>query len=190
MNECVLCVFPGEHSVHRHEEDGHHQEESEKAGRPARLRVQKVRNETGFWAILHIVGPGTQKQSLPLCIWLSPLRFTRLWRDVTLNLKLKDIDSATEAKHRLEEKQRAEARERKENEQQWETRVRQPAFVLHLPERTRTLCDNRLHAHKMRLTCIFFKLAVYTQSLLSFTFIITGKGKKLPHLPTPISLVD
>ncbi|XP_059196669.1 oxysterol-binding protein-related protein 9 isoform X3 [Centropristis striata] len=47
----------------------------------------------------------------------------RLWRDVTLNLKLKDIDAATEAKHRLEEKQRAEARERKENEQQWETRL-------------------------------------------------------------------
>lgn len=40
-----------------------------------------------------------------------------------MNLKLKDIDSATEAKHRLEEKQRAEARERKEKEQQWETRV-------------------------------------------------------------------
>ncbi|XP_078024887.1 oxysterol-binding protein-related protein 9 isoform X6 [Epinephelus lanceolatus] len=47
----------------------------------------------------------------------------RLWRDVTLNLKLKDIDAATDAKHRLEEKQRAEARERKENEQQWETRL-------------------------------------------------------------------
>lgn len=48
----------------------------------------------------------------------------RLWKDVTLNLKIKDIDAATEAKHRLEEKQRAEARERKEKEQQWETRVR------------------------------------------------------------------
>ncbi|KAK7889781.1 hypothetical protein WMY93_025341 [Mugilogobius chulae] len=46
----------------------------------------------------------------------------KLWKDVTQNLKLKDIDAATEAKHRLEEKQRAEARERKENEQQWETR--------------------------------------------------------------------
>ncbi|XP_062411273.1 oxysterol-binding protein-related protein 9 isoform X2 [Sardina pilchardus] len=46
-----------------------------------------------------------------------------LWKDVTLNLKLKDIDAATEAKHRLEEKQRAEARERKENESQWETRL-------------------------------------------------------------------
>uniref|UniRef100_A0A8C2X2T9 Oxysterol-binding protein n=1 Tax=Cyclopterus lumpus TaxID=8103 RepID=A0A8C2X2T9_CYCLU len=47
----------------------------------------------------------------------------RLWRDVTLNLKRRDIDAATDAKHRLEEKQRAEARERKENEQQWETRL-------------------------------------------------------------------
>jgi hypothetical protein len=46
-----------------------------------------------------------------------------MWRDVTLNLKLKDIDMATEAKHYLEEKQRGEARERKENERQWETRV-------------------------------------------------------------------
>uniref|UniRef100_A0A8B9GXX9 Uncharacterized protein n=1 Tax=Astyanax mexicanus TaxID=7994 RepID=A0A8B9GXX9_ASTMX len=47
----------------------------------------------------------------------------RLWRDVTLNLKLRDIDAATDAKHRLEEKQRAEARERKETEVQWETRL-------------------------------------------------------------------
>ncbi|XP_069794749.1 oxysterol-binding protein-related protein 9 isoform X13 [Narcine bancroftii] len=47
----------------------------------------------------------------------------RLWKDVTHNLKIKDIDAATEAKHRLEERQRAEARERKENEVQWETRV-------------------------------------------------------------------
>uniref|UniRef100_W5LH79 Oxysterol-binding protein n=1 Tax=Astyanax mexicanus TaxID=7994 RepID=W5LH79_ASTMX len=47
----------------------------------------------------------------------------RLWRDVTLNLKLRDIDAATDAKHRLEEKQRGEARERKETEVQWETRL-------------------------------------------------------------------
>ncbi|KAM9476298.1 oxysterol-binding protein-related protein 9 isoform 1-T1 [Clarias gariepinus] len=47
----------------------------------------------------------------------------RLWKDVTLNLKMKDIDAATEAKHHLEEKQRAEARERKEKEVQWETRL-------------------------------------------------------------------
>ncbi|XP_017323624.1 oxysterol-binding protein-related protein 9 isoform X2 [Ictalurus punctatus] len=47
----------------------------------------------------------------------------RLWKDVTLNLKLKDIDAATDAKHHLEEIQRAEARERKEKEVQWETRL-------------------------------------------------------------------
>lgn len=59
----------------------------------------------------------------------NPGLCSRLWGDVTLNLKLKDIDAATEAKHRLEEKQRAEARERKEKERQWETRVRLSAFV-------------------------------------------------------------
>ncbi|KAL1022441.1 hypothetical protein UPYG_G00027650 [Umbra pygmaea] len=46
-----------------------------------------------------------------------------LWKDVTVSLKARDIDAATEAKHWLEEKQRAEARERKENEMQWETRL-------------------------------------------------------------------
>lgn len=66
-----------------------------------------------------------------------------------MNLKLKDIDAATEAKHRLEEKQRAEARERKENEQQWETRVRKT-------KRTRTLCDNRLRTHKLDINMHLF----------------------------------
>ncbi|XP_056671126.1 oxysterol-binding protein-related protein 9 isoform X9 [Monodelphis domestica] len=46
-----------------------------------------------------------------------------LWKDVTYNLKIRDIDAATEAKHRLEERQRAEARERKEKDIQWETRL-------------------------------------------------------------------
>ena len=32
-----------------------------------------------------------------------------LWKDVTFNLKIRDIDAASEAKHRLEERQRAEA---------------------------------------------------------------------------------
>ncbi|KAM9326890.1 oxysterol-binding protein-related protein 9 [Gastrophryne carolinensis] len=47
----------------------------------------------------------------------------RLWKDVTYNLKIRDIDAATEAKHSLEERQRAEAKERKEKETQWETRL-------------------------------------------------------------------
>uniref|UniRef100_A0A6J0T8M9 Oxysterol-binding protein n=1 Tax=Pogona vitticeps TaxID=103695 RepID=A0A6J0T8M9_9SAUR len=46
-----------------------------------------------------------------------------LWKDVTYNLKIRDIDAATEAKHRLEERQRAEARARKEKEIPWETRL-------------------------------------------------------------------
>uniref|UniRef100_A0A493TVY4 Oxysterol-binding protein n=1 Tax=Anas platyrhynchos platyrhynchos TaxID=8840 RepID=A0A493TVY4_ANAPP len=46
-----------------------------------------------------------------------------LWKDVTYNLKIRDIDAATAAKHALEERQRAEARVRKENETSWETRL-------------------------------------------------------------------
>uniref|UniRef100_A0A8C3RV68 Oxysterol-binding protein n=2 Tax=Chelydra serpentina TaxID=8475 RepID=A0A8C3RV68_CHESE len=46
-----------------------------------------------------------------------------LWKDVTYNLKIRDIDAATDAKHRLEERQRAEARARKERETSWETRL-------------------------------------------------------------------
>ncbi|XP_030427781.1 oxysterol-binding protein-related protein 9 isoform X2 [Gopherus evgoodei] len=46
-----------------------------------------------------------------------------LWKDVTYNLKIRDIDAATDAKHRLEERQRAEARARKEKETSWETRL-------------------------------------------------------------------
>uniref|UniRef100_A0A8D0H7G7 Oxysterol-binding protein n=1 Tax=Sphenodon punctatus TaxID=8508 RepID=A0A8D0H7G7_SPHPU len=46
-----------------------------------------------------------------------------LWKDVTCNLKMRDIDAATDAKHRLEERQRAEARDRKEREVSWETRL-------------------------------------------------------------------
>uniref|UniRef100_A0A8C0IZ00 Oxysterol-binding protein n=1 Tax=Chelonoidis abingdonii TaxID=106734 RepID=A0A8C0IZ00_CHEAB len=51
------------------------------------------------------------------------LYFFSLWKDVTYNLKIRDIDAATDAKHRLEERQRAEARARKEKETSWETRL-------------------------------------------------------------------
>uniref|UniRef100_A0A8C0C8I6 Uncharacterized protein n=1 Tax=Balaenoptera musculus TaxID=9771 RepID=A0A8C0C8I6_BALMU len=43
----------------------------------------------------------------------ATLKKTTNSMDVTFNLKIRDIDAATEAKHRLEERQRAEARERK-----------------------------------------------------------------------------
>uniref|UniRef100_A0A0L8GIU7 Oxysterol-binding protein n=1 Tax=Octopus bimaculoides TaxID=37653 RepID=A0A0L8GIU7_OCTBM len=45
-----------------------------------------------------------------------------LWRDVTYNLKIKNINSATEAKHLLEQRQRDEAKERKEKGFVWETK--------------------------------------------------------------------
>lgn len=61
---------------------------------------------------------------------LLPSLYSSLWKDVTFNLKIRDIDAATEAKHRLEERQRAEARERKEKEIQWETRVSHASALL------------------------------------------------------------
>lgn len=61
---------------------------------------------------------------------LLPSLYSSLWKDVTFNLKIRDIDAATEAKHRLEERQRAEARERKEKEIQWETRVSRASVLL------------------------------------------------------------
>ncbi|KAG3288926.1 OSBPL9-like [Ictidomys tridecemlineatus] len=54
-------------------------------------------------------------------------------KDVTFNLKIRDIDAATEAKHRLEERQRAEARERKEKEIQWETKLFHECWVYDEP---------------------------------------------------------
>lgn len=100
---------------------------------------------------------------LTLCASRWP--WCRLWRDVTLNLKLKDIDAATEAKHRLEEKQRAEARERKEKEQQWETRVSSltpsqgvwssdPVTPWHLPSRETFTIQDWIFMWLLLLVCV------------------------------------
>uniref|UniRef100_A0A8C6T5Y6 Oxysterol-binding protein n=1 Tax=Neogobius melanostomus TaxID=47308 RepID=A0A8C6T5Y6_9GOBI len=78
--------------------------------------VMYAKSATGVSFISLNLNQGGEHQS-------SPFLYDVLWKDVTQNLKLKDIDAATDAKHSLEEKQRAEARERKENEQQWETRL-------------------------------------------------------------------
>jgi hypothetical protein len=43
----------------------------------------------------------------------------RLWKKVTEALRKEDIDAATDAKHELEEKQRADAREREETGTEW-----------------------------------------------------------------------
>ncbi|KAM7286526.1 oxysterol-binding protein-related protein 9 isoform X1 [Ixodes scapularis] len=53
----------------------------------------------------------------------EPYESRRMWKEVTLALKNKDVNLATEGKSLLEEKQRSEARERKENNVTWQNRV-------------------------------------------------------------------
>jgi len=47
----------------------------------------------------------------------------RVWRDVTVGLRINDMDKATAAKCAIEQKQREEARLRKENNVAWQTKV-------------------------------------------------------------------
>ncbi|XP_076440385.1 oxysterol-binding protein-related protein 9-like isoform X2 [Babylonia areolata] len=46
----------------------------------------------------------------------------RLWKEVTYNLKAKNIEAATEQKHALEQRQREEAKQRKDEGIKWETK--------------------------------------------------------------------
>eukprot|EP00105_Crassostrea_gigas_P005452 XP_011419068.1 PREDICTED: oxysterol-binding protein-related protein 9-like isoform X1 [Crassostrea gigas] len=46
----------------------------------------------------------------------------RLWQEVTHNLKINEVDKATDHKQRLEQRQREEARDRKERGVAWETK--------------------------------------------------------------------
>ncbi|RUS80959.1 hypothetical protein EGW08_011279 [Elysia chlorotica] len=46
----------------------------------------------------------------------------KLWRKVTQNLKDKNVEGATEEKHKLEQRQRDEAKDRKERGVKWETK--------------------------------------------------------------------
>lgn len=50
----------------------------------------------------------------------------RIWVDVTAGLRFNDIDRATNAKARLEQKQREEAKQRKETNSEWETKYFSP----------------------------------------------------------------
>jgi len=54
----------------------------------------------------------------------------RLWRDVTANLKLHNVEEATEHKHRIEQRQRDDAKCRLENGETWDTRVTVPTAIL------------------------------------------------------------
>lgn len=46
----------------------------------------------------------------------------RIWLEVTAGLRLNDIERATNAKCKLEQKQREEAKQRKENNLEWDTK--------------------------------------------------------------------
>lgn len=50
----------------------------------------------------------------------------RIWVDVTAGLRFNDIDKATTAKQKLEQKQRDEAKQRKEANLEWETKYFKP----------------------------------------------------------------
>ncbi|MEQ2217007.1 hypothetical protein XENOCAPTIV_020051 [Xenoophorus captivus] len=108
-------------------------------------------------------------------VYWCPQHWSRLWRDVTLNLKLKDIDAATEAKHRLEEKQRAEARERKEKEQQWETRVRLSLCVFMVV--TNYSCGQNFDANRNALRMVHSQ--PYTGLILAIIFSPLGSSPVL-----------
>ncbi|XP_076676333.1 oxysterol-binding protein-related protein 9 isoform X2 [Andrena cerasifolii] len=47
----------------------------------------------------------------------------KIWRDVTVGLRINDMEKATAAKYALEQKQREEARIRKENNTNWQTKL-------------------------------------------------------------------
>lgn len=50
----------------------------------------------------------------------------RIWVDVTAGLRFNDIERATSAKSKLEQKQRDEAKQRKETNVEWETKYFKP----------------------------------------------------------------
>ncbi|XP_069126896.1 oxysterol-binding protein-related protein 9-like isoform X2 [Argopecten irradians] len=52
----------------------------------------------------------------------SEFESRKLWEQVTRNLKQKNVEVATEFKHKLEHRQRTEAKERKEKGLKWETK--------------------------------------------------------------------
>ncbi len=53
----------------------------------------------------------------------APFESRRLWQNVTSSLKIGDINTATEHKRYLEERQRQEERERKETKTDWQTKL-------------------------------------------------------------------
>lgn len=66
--------------------------------------------------------PADRKLVKPVCDQ-EEFESRKVWRDVTVGLKINDMEKATEAKCLIEQKQRDEAKLLKENNQQWQTKV-------------------------------------------------------------------
>ena len=62
--------------------------------------------------------------SLHVSYYSTYIFLGRLWEDVTYNLTHNNIEQATAAKHKLEQRQREEAKERKEKGTKWQTKVK------------------------------------------------------------------
>lgn len=73
-----------------------------------------------FADVTHI--PVVKKLVKPICEQ-DDNESRKVWRDVTVGLKINDMDKATAAKCFIEQKQRDEARIRKESNLLWETKV-------------------------------------------------------------------
>jgi len=67
-----------------------------------------------------------KKQTRPIA-QQEPYESRRLWKEVTRGLKYREIDTATNAKFFLEERQRQEAKERAAKNETWKPRMFIPA---------------------------------------------------------------
>lgn len=66
---------------------------------------------------------GTERKLVKTVCEQEECEARRVWRDVTVGLRINDMDKATAAKCAIEQKQRDEARVRKENNLTWQTKV-------------------------------------------------------------------
>lgn len=66
----------------------------------------------------------------------------RVWRDVTVGLRINDMDKATAAKCAIEQKQRDEARFRKESNLPWQTKVRSNFYLIFFTHLSYDYCQS------------------------------------------------
>lgn len=72
----------------------------------------------------------TEKKMVRLLSEQEDCESRKVWRDVTVGLRMNDMDKATAAKYAIEQKQRDEAQARKENNVAWQTKVFPSCFDL------------------------------------------------------------